>query len=55
MAEVLRANDCEVTYAAIQLTDPRYEKRFESFPFEKPYREMFRHDSRGATAIGPCR
>ncbi len=40
MAEVLRANDCEVTFAPIELTDPRYEKRFETFPFKKPYREM---------------
>jgi len=41
MAEVLRDHDCDVTFALIELTDPRYEKRFESFPFKKPYREMF--------------
>jgi flavodoxin len=40
MAEVLRHHACEVTFAPIELTDPRYEKRFESFPFKKPYREM---------------
>jgi menaquinone-dependent protoporphyrinogen IX oxidase len=41
MAEVLRGHDCDVTFARIELTDPRYEKRFESFPLKKPYREMF--------------
>jgi menaquinone-dependent protoporphyrinogen IX oxidase len=41
MAEVLRDHDCDVTFARIELTDPRYEKRFESFPLKKPYLEMF--------------
>ena len=41
MAEVLQNRNCEVTFARIELTDPRYEKRFESFPLKKPYREMF--------------
>ena len=41
MADVLRNRNYEVTYAQIELTDPRYEKRFESFPLKKPYREMF--------------
>lgn len=41
MAQVLQDHDCEVTFASIQLTDARYEKRFESFPLKKPYREMF--------------
>jgi multimeric flavodoxin WrbA len=41
MAQVLREQNCDVTFASIQLTDPRYEKRFESFPLKKPYREMF--------------
>jgi flavodoxin len=41
MAEELRQQNCEVTFASIELTDPRYEKRFESFPLKKPYREMF--------------
>jgi multimeric flavodoxin WrbA len=41
MAEVLREQGCGVTFAQIELTDPRYEKRFESFPLKHPYREMF--------------
>lgn len=41
MAEEFRGKGCEVTFAQIELTDPRYEKRFESFPLKKPYREMF--------------
>jgi menaquinone-dependent protoporphyrinogen IX oxidase len=41
MAQVLRDQGCDVTFAQIELTDPRYEKRFESFPLKKPYREMF--------------
>jgi flavodoxin len=41
MAEVLRDRNYEVTFAKIELTDPRYEKRFESFPLKKPFREMF--------------
>ena len=41
MAGVLRDRNCEITFAQIELTDRRYEKRFESFPLKKPYREMF--------------
>ncbi len=41
MAEELRSQGCDVTFARIELTDSRYEKRFESFPLKKPYREMF--------------
>jgi flavodoxin len=41
MAEVLGQHNVDVTFARIELTDPRYEKRFESFPLKKPYREMF--------------
>ena len=41
MAEELRSQGCHVTFARIELTDSRYEKRFESFPLKKPYREMF--------------
>jgi multimeric flavodoxin WrbA len=41
MAQVLSDHDCDVTFAQIELTDSRYEKRFESFPLKKPYREMF--------------
>ena len=41
MAEELQGRGCEVTFAKIELTDPRYEKRFETFPLKKPYREMF--------------
>jgi len=41
MAEEMQRNNYDVTFASIELTDPRYEKRFESFPLKKPYREMF--------------
>ena len=41
MAEELEGRGYEVTFAKIELTDPRYEKRFETFPLKKPYREMF--------------
>lgn len=41
IAEALRGHGCDVTFARIELTDPRYEKRFEAFPLKKPYREMF--------------
>jgi menaquinone-dependent protoporphyrinogen IX oxidase len=41
MAEVLRARGCAVTFAPIELTDPRYEARFRQFPMPHPYREVF--------------
>jgi menaquinone-dependent protoporphyrinogen IX oxidase len=41
IADAFREKGCDVTFAQIELTDPRYEKRFESFPLKKPYREMF--------------
>jgi hypothetical protein len=31
---------CEVTFAPIEFTDPRHEKRFEEFPMPKPFREV---------------
>jgi flavodoxin len=41
MAEELSGSGCEITFAKIELTDPRYEKRFETFPFKRPFRQMF--------------
>jgi menaquinone-dependent protoporphyrinogen IX oxidase len=40
MAEVLRSRDVDVTLAAIELTDPRYEKRFKTFPMPRPFLEV---------------
>jgi len=40
MAEVLRGRDIDVTLAAIEFTDPRYEGRFEEFPMPHPFREL---------------
>ena len=40
MAEVLRGHGCDVNLAAIEFTDPRYEKRFEEFPMPRPFREV---------------
>ena len=40
MAEVLRGRGCDVTLAAIELTDPRYQQRFSQFPMPKPFREV---------------
>ncbi len=40
VAEVLSEQGCEVTFAAIELTDPRYERRFKEFPMPKPFREV---------------
>ena len=39
MAEVLRGRGCDVSLAAIEFTDPRYEKRFKDFPMPRPFRE----------------
>jgi menaquinone-dependent protoporphyrinogen IX oxidase len=40
MAEVLRERGCETTLAAIEFTDPRYQKRFKQFPMPKPFLEV---------------
>ena len=39
-AEVLRTRGCEVTFAPIELTDPRYAARFDEFPMPHPWREV---------------
>src|SRR5947209_13675821 len=40
MADVLRANGCDVTFALIEFTDPRYATRFKEFPMPRPFREL---------------
>ena len=40
MAQVLQDRGCEVTFAPIEFTDPRYRKRFDEFPMPKPFREV---------------
>jgi len=40
MAEVFRDRGCDVNLAAIELTDPRYQKRFSQFPMPKPFLEV---------------
>ncbi len=40
MAAVLRGRGCTVNLAAIEFTDPRYEKRFRQFPMPRPFREV---------------
>ena len=40
MADVLRQSGCEITYAAIEITDPRYVKRFHEFPMPRPFLEV---------------
>jgi menaquinone-dependent protoporphyrinogen IX oxidase len=40
MAEVLRGHGCDVNLAAIEFTEPRYEKRFEEFPMPRPFLEV---------------
>ncbi len=40
MAGVLRNRGCEVTLAAIEFTDPRYESRFKEFPMPHPFLEV---------------
>jgi menaquinone-dependent protoporphyrinogen IX oxidase len=40
MAEVLESRGCDVTRAAIEFTDPRYETRFEHFPMKRPFLEV---------------
>ena len=40
MTEVLESRSCDVTQAAIEFTDPRYESRFEHFPMKRPFLEV---------------
>jgi len=40
MAEVLRSRDVDVTLAAIEFTDPCYEKRFKTFPMPRAFLEV---------------
>jgi menaquinone-dependent protoporphyrinogen IX oxidase len=40
MAGVLRGRGCEVNLAAIEFTDPRYQKRFRQFPMPRPFLEV---------------
>jgi len=40
MTEVLTQRGCEVTPAAIDLTDPRYTERFHTFPMHKPFLQV---------------
>ncbi len=37
---MLRNRGCEVTLAAIEFTDPRYESRFKEFPMPHPFLEV---------------
>jgi len=40
MAGVLRSRGCDVSLAAIEFTDPRYESRFKEFPMPHPFLEV---------------
>jgi menaquinone-dependent protoporphyrinogen IX oxidase len=40
MASVLQGRGCAVNLAAIEFTDPRYEKRFAQFPMPRPFLEV---------------
>ena len=40
MSEVLERRGCDVHRAAIEFEDPRYAKRFETFPMPHPFREV---------------
>jgi hypothetical protein len=40
MAEVLVGRGCDAELARIEFLDPRYEKRFETFPMPNPLREV---------------
>jgi menaquinone-dependent protoporphyrinogen IX oxidase len=40
MAGVLRGRGCDPHLAAIELTDPRYVKRFKEFPMPRPFLEV---------------
>jgi|SRR4051794_28350271 len=41
MASMLADRGCDVSFAPIIFTDPRYAKRFSEFPMPHPYREVF--------------
>jgi hypothetical protein len=40
MAEVLQGRGCDTEQAAIEFLDPRYAKRFKTFPMPHPFREV---------------
>jgi hypothetical protein len=40
MADVLRERGCDVHLGAIEFIDPRYEKRFDTFPMPHPFLEV---------------
>lgn len=40
MSEVLQRRGCDVHRAAIEFQDPRYAKRFETFPMPRPFLEV---------------
>jgi hypothetical protein len=40
MAEVLRGRGCDVQSGAIEFLEPRYAKRFKTFPMPHPFREV---------------
>lgn len=40
MSDVLEQRGCDVTKAAIEFADPRYESRFEHFPMKRPFLEV---------------
>ncbi|MGP8059032.1 MAG: flavodoxin [Acidimicrobiales bacterium] len=40
MADALQSQGCDVTFALIEFTDPRYQKRFKDFPMPRPFREV---------------
>lgn len=42
ITETLQAQGCSVTEAAIEFTDPRYTKNFESFPMKHPWLQVLR-------------
>jgi flavodoxin len=41
MADVFRERGCEVTLAAIEFTDKRYQERFTRFPLKRRYLDIF--------------
>src|SRR5213592_884983 len=41
MAEVFRDRGCEVSLAAIEFTDKRYQERFSRFPLKRRYLDIF--------------
>jgi hypothetical protein len=40
MADVLRDDGCDVSFAAIEFTDPRYAERLKTFAMPKPFLEV---------------